>query len=266
VRRLLACGFALASALALPSARGALPEPVVGTGGAPAAPSLQAAPTSIAAPGPDTGPATAAATSRGAVDDPRFFARAQLSSTFIWGSKLEGHGSRAHYTGAMGSMDLEVVDVPWKYVGFELALRAGYGAVGKSGGGGGGGSEPNFGRLDVALDGVLVRTPRAALLLGLGLGGDAGDRYWFGGVRGYPFAIVRGRVVIAKDQAIHASWQLVPASLGDRSALQHRAQLDWSYDLLSFGLRFAYARVRGGDPQRDYPDYEAGAALGVAVW
>lgn len=265
--------------LARPAARAALPEPttgpLTGPGGAPGGTPGSAArgeaatpaftPSGAAPVAPDATPAKRPTSSRLTVDDMLFFARVQLSSAFVWGSKLEGYGSRACYTGAIGTMDLEVVNVPWKYVGFELGFRAGYGATGHSSGGGGG-SEPNFGRLDVALDGVLVRTPRAALLVGLGLGGDAGDRYWFGGVRGYAFAVVRGRVVVTKDHALHATWQVIPASLGEHSALEHRAQLDWSYDLLSIGLRFAYARVRDGSPQRDYPDYEAGAALGVTVW
>lgn len=283
MRRLFACGFALVGVLAPPAARAAPPEPlteplteptagpITGPGGAPdgaarSDPAANTPPAATPSPARDTAPAKPPTSSRLAVGDVLFLARVQLSSAFVWGSKLEGYGSRARYTGAVGSMDLEVVNLPWKYLGVELGLRAGYGATGHSRGGGGGGSQPNFGRLDVALDGVLVHTRRAALLVGLGLGGDAGDRYWFGGVRGYGFAIVRGRLVLSKDHAIHATWQLVPASLGDRSALEHRAQLDWSYDLLSFGLRFAYARVRDGSPQRDYPDYEAGAAFGVTVW
>ncbi len=272
MRRLFACGFAFAGLLAPPAARAALPEPtpepLTGPGGVPdgAARSESAAPAAPPPVAPDATRGKMPTSSRLTVDDALFLARVQLSSAFVWGSELEGYGSRARYTGAVGTMDLEVVDLPSKYVGFEIGVRVGYGATGNSSGGGGGASEPNFGRLDAAIDGVLVRTPRAALLVGLGLGGDAGDRYWFGGVRGYAFGVVRGRVVLAKDHALHATWQVVPASLGEHSALEHRAQLDYSYDLLTIGLRFAYARVRDGSPQRDYPDYEAGAALGVTVW
>jgi len=70
-----------------------------------------------------------------------------------------------------------------------------------------------------------------------------------------------------EDHALHATWKVVPARSGRPLGLEHRAQLDWSYDLLSIGLRFAYARVsRRRSAAATTADFEAGAALASTVW
>lgn len=193
-----------------------------------------------------------------------FQAKIAMSGGYAWGSKLVGHGSRERYTGGSATLDLEVVNLPWKYAGLELALHTGYAG---SGGVQANSSRPeNFGRLDVAFDAVAFRDPRFALLFGAGLGGDVNERYWFGGLRGYPFTTVRARFSYAHAQALHASWQFVPASLATRSTVEHRFGLDWSHDLFVAGARLAWMKLDGGNPARTYADLELGLSAGVVIW
>lgn len=243
--RRLTAGFALVAALCAPAAAGASGEP----------------PTSLR----DAKPAAPRQSFPLSQDDVLFHAKIALSGGLGWGSKLVGYGSRERYTAASGMMDLEVVNLPWKYAGLELSLNSGYAASGVVSASGNAG-RPNYGRLDVAFDAVAIRDPRGALLFGAGLGGDVNERYWFGELRGYPFAVVRGRLVLSRAQALHACWKFAPASLSSRSAMEHRLTLDWSYEMLAIGARFTYARVEGGDPGRAYPDYEAGLSVGVVIW
>jgi hypothetical protein len=193
-----------------------------------------------------------------------FHAKIAMSGGYGWGSKLVGYGSRERYTGGSATLDVEVVNLPWKHAGIELALHTGYagsGVVTSTN------SRPdNFGRLDVAFDAVAFRAPSYALLFGAGLGGDVNERYWFGGLRGYPFTIVRARASYAHAQAFHASWQFVPASLAARSTVEHRFTLDWSHDMFTAGVRFAWMKLEGGTPMRTYADLEAGLSVGVVIW
>jgi hypothetical protein len=189
-----------------------------------------------------------------------FMARFAFGASLIGGSKLVGVGSRARYTQGAMQIEMNVARVVSKPLGIEIGLQFLPPTRDER--------ELAYGRLEGAFDFVLAdwggRRP-GSLIAGIGGGFDVG-RWWFSDpARGFGVGLLRGRLWLTRNVNVQLSASVVPFA-AKLNGWEQRYELAVAYGLLSFGVRFAYVSVKGGDPARWLGQHEVGAFVGVGVF
>ena len=175
------------------------------------------------------------------------------------GTELVGFGSRDPYVLPEAWAELALTVLATRRVGIDL--QGMYGAS----------QNDEMGRFEVAAICPLLERddPRGySLLVGAGLGGSFGGRFWWEEVRGYPYTLARFTYLPSRETSIYATWTCAPVDTGivDRlHAFENRFELAGSVGFFSAGARVALTSVSGGDPRRTYGDLEVGFFVALHV-
>lgn len=189
-------------------------------------------------------------------------ARVDVVGSIVRGSRLVEAGSRDPYVTGTWSIEGLVTTLVTRRLGIDFAFGCGETALSQN---------DVFGRVEAAAITPLALRDGArghSFVVGVGLGASFGDRYWWGNLRGYPYALARASYLFSHRIWLSGQWSIAPVDTSLASGLwtvENRFDVAAGIGLFSAGIRVGVTTIRGGDPERTYGDVEVSFVLGIGA-